>query len=271
MNKPETYKIRNKKNYKKLMRLTGQAIEQYNLIEEGDRIMVAVSGGKDSFSLLHVLIDLQKKSLINFSLFAYNLDQGQPDFQTQKIKNYVEQLNIEHYFVKEDTFSVTKEKVQANESYCSLCARFRRGILYREANRLKANKIALGHHCDDAIETLLMNLFYSGRMAAMAPILQSDDKKNIVIRPFIFVEEKMLSDFSQYMNFPVTDCGSCKTHSNKERARLKQWIQEETQRNSVVRFSLRRAMSNVQPRHLWDNRFFDFENFRLYKPSDTQE
>lgn len=271
MNNSTAKEISHKKNYKKILRLTGKAIEQYKLVEEGDRIMIALSGGKDSFSLLHVLLDLQKKSPINFSLFAYNLNQGQPDFQVEKIKNYVEQLNIEHHFVTEDTFSLIPQKIKPEESYCSLCSRFRRGILYTEATRLNANKIALGHHCDDAIETLLMNLFYSGRMAAMAPILRSDDKKNIVIRPLIFVEEKMLSMFSEFMNFPIVDCGSCKTNSNKERARLKQWIQEETQRNLVVRSSLRRAISNIQPRHLWDKEFFDFENFRLYKTEDTQE
>lgn len=251
--------MNHKKNYKKILKLTGRAIEQYQLIQEGDRIMLALSGGKDSLSLLHVLLDLQKKAPVSFSLFAYNLDQGQPDFETKELKKYIASLNIEHYFEKQDTYSLVKEKTKAGDFHCSLCARFRRGILYTEANRLQANKIALGHHCDDAIETLLLNLFYSGRLAAMAPILKSDDQKNIVIRPFIFVEEQAIIDFANFMNFPIVGCGSCLVNVNKQRARMKAWVQSKTNENPVLRSSIKKALSNIQPRHLWDKNFFEFD------------
>lgn len=262
--------INEKKLHKKILRLTGQAVAAYKLIEHGDRIMLALSGGKDSLSLLYILRELQKKAPISFDLFVYNLYQGQPDFLIDQVKKYVQELGIENYFETQDTYALMADKLQEREAHCSLCARFRRGILYTEAIRLKANKIALGHHCDDAMETLLLNLFYSGRLAGMAPILQSDDKKNIIIRPFIFLTEADIRRFAEYMAFPVTDCGSCKINANKQRARVKELLERQAQENPLLRSSMRKAMRNLQPRHLADENFFDFANFSVKKSCKSQ-
>lgn len=233
------------------MRSAGKSIQQYNLIEENDRILVAVSGGKDSLVMLNVLLALKARSPVKFDLFAYTLDQGQPAFETGNLKAHFEALNIEHYIEKQDTYSIVAEKIEPGQTPCFLCSRLRRGILYSEAERLGANKIALGHHLDDAAETLLMNMFYNGRTASIPPLLVSDDQKHTVIRPLIEVEERLLQETSDYFEMPVIPCFTCDGGENMQRSRIKGLLQREMEINPNIKSSIRNALKKVQPRHLW--------------------
>lgn len=253
------YPRNNFRPFRKVMSIVGKTVNEYSLVEAGDRIMVAISGGKDSLSMLSILIALKERAPIDFEIFAYTLDQGQPLFETSQLKAHYMALEVEHYIEKHDTFSVVQEKLEENQTPCSLCSRLRRGILYSEAQRLGANKIALGHHADDAFETLLMNMFYTGRLAAISPKLKSDDQKNIVIRPLIELEESMLQEISDHMNLPVIPCYTCDSGENMQRQRIKRLIDNEAKLNPQVRSSLKNALKNIQPRHLWDEGNFDFE------------
>ncbi len=240
------------KQIKKIIQSTLKTIYSYNLIEENDRIMIAVSGGKDSMSLLYILRELQKKMPIKFEIFAYTLDQAQPNFDASELENFYQQIGIEYYIETYDTYSVVIDKTAPNKTYCSLCSRLRRGILYTKKNEYKANKLALGHHADDAIETLILNLFYSGRIAAMAPKLLSDDKQHIVIRPLIELDEEQCATLSTHFAFPIIPCNLCNNQANLERQRIKSWIQDEKNHNPVITASLKSAMKKVERRHLWE-------------------
>lgn len=241
-----------RKKYKDILHQVGELISTYKLISEGDRIMVGVSGGKDSHALLHILLDLQAKAPVNFSVIAYTLDQKQPGFDASALISYYEEIGVEYILGERDTYSVVTEKIPEGKTFCSLCSRLRRGILYDEAVRLGANKIALGHHANDALETLLLNLFYSGKIAAMAPQLTSDDGRNLVIRPLLSVAEKDLAGLAQALRFPILPCNLCNNQEGLQRARIKALIQSESARNPMLLHSARSAMANVKPSHLWD-------------------
>ncbi len=241
----------NKKPYKKLLSEVGRTIFGYKLIEENDRVMVAVSGGKDSIGLLYLLLEFRRKAPISFDVFAYTLDQAQPNFDASALEALYKELDVEYYIETEDTYSIVLEKTKQGKTHCSLCSRLRRGILYNKLDEYKATKLALGHHADDAMETLLLNLFYSGRMAAIAPKLLSEDGQHTVIRPLIEVDEKEMQWLSNFMKFPIIPCNLCGSQSNLQRQRMKKWIQNEERKNPVIRGSFKSALKKVETRHLW--------------------
>jgi len=239
------------KQYRKLLRVMGKTIHTYNLIEKNDRIMVCVSGGKDSLALLHLLIKIRKRSPVPFTCFAYTLDQNQPEFNTGVLEEHYRSLGVEYHIEKHNVYDIVQEKLDPNATQCSLCSRLRRGILYTEAERLGATKMAMGHHADDAAETLLLNLFYTGRMAAIPPKLISDDKKNTVIRPLIEVSESQIIEFASTMKLPVIPCSVCGSQENLQRQRIKRLLSDEEKNNPHLKSSIKSALRNVQPRHLW--------------------
>lgn len=241
-----------RKDYKDILHNVGTLIAEYSLVEQGDRIMVAVSGGKDSHALLHILLDLQAKAPIDFSIIAYTLDQKQPGFDASQLVAYYEEIGVEYVLGERDTYSVVTEKIPAGQTFCSLCSRLRRGILYDEAQRLGATKIALGHHANDALETLMLNLFYSGKLAAMPPRLLSDDGRNVVIRPLLRCDETQLAGLAQQLQFPILPCNLCNNQEGLQRARIKALIGGEMKRNPNLLYSAKKAMANVKPSHLWD-------------------
>lgn len=255
-----------KKKYKKLLNTVGKTIEKYGLIENGDRIMVAVSGGKDSIGMLHLLNELRRKAPIDFEIFAYTLDQGQPGFDASSLEKFYQNLNVEYYIDYEDTYSVVIDKIEEGKTYCSLCSRLRRGILYKQAQKLKANKIALGHHADDAIETLLLNLLYAGRMAAMPPKLIGKDQKNIVIRPLIKVNETDMSYLAKKLEFPIIPCNLCGNQENLQRQRIKAWLNDEEERNPIIKASIKSAMGNIDSLYLWDDNLTDYKALDFEMP-----
>lgn len=240
------------KIFKKLMRTIGKSVFDYQLIEKNDRIMVCISGGKDSLFMLSALISLKEKSPIPFTIFAYTLDQGQPEFNRNLLENYYKDLGIEYEIGSYDVYSVLQEKLEPNQTQCFLCSRIRRGILYTEAKRLGANKLALGHHADDAFETLLLNLFYTGRTAAIPPKLLSDDGENTVIRPLIEVYEKDIIEITSHMNLPIIPCSVCGSQEKLNRQRIKKLLQSEEKQNPYLKSSLKKALKNIQQRHLWE-------------------
>ncbi|MCG8534062.1 MAG: tRNA 2-thiocytidine(32) synthetase TtcA, partial [Pseudomonadales bacterium] len=219
-------KTRFNKLQKKLRREVGKAIVDYNMIEEGDRVMVCLSGGKDSYTMLDILMNLQKSAPILFELVAVNMDQKQPGFPEHVLPEYLDQLGIEYYIVNRDTYSVVKQKVPEGATTCGLCSRLRRGTLYAFAEDIKATKIALGHHRDDIVETLFLNLFYGSRLSAMPPKLLSDDQRNVVIRPLAYCREKDIIEFSDFKQFPIIPCNLCGSQENLQRQNIKQMLQE---------------------------------------------
>lgn len=235
---------------KKLLAQVGQASADFGLIEPGDRIMVAVSGGKDSFGLLYLLREIQKKAPFEFSLVAVNLDQKQPGFPEDILPRYLEREGYEYLIVEEDTYSIVKEKVPEGKTYCSLCSRLRRGILYNVAEELGATKLALGHHRDDAIETLLLNLFYSGQTKAMPARLRSDDGRNVVIRPLIYCAEEDLAALARYREFPIIPCNLCGSQENLKRQEIKDLLATLEQHNPKLRGNLLAALKNVRMTHM---------------------
>ena len=248
-------KLRNK-----LIGLTGKAITDFNMIENQDRVLVCMSGGKDSYSLLMFLLALKERVPIHFDIIAMNLDQKQPDFPVDVLPTFLKNLNIEYQIITEDTYSVVKEKIPSGKTTCSLCSRLRRGIIYRTAKELNINKIALGHHRDDIVETLFLNMFFSSKLKAMPPKLISNDSKNIIIRPLAYCSEKEISSYASRMNFPIIPCNLCGSQENLQRKKIKKmllaWEREYPGRiNNIYK-----AISNVEPSHLGDRRLYDFEN-----------
>lgn len=253
----------NKSLTKKLRRETWKAIEAYGMLDHGDKIMVCLSGGKDSYTLLDMMLHFQKESSIQFDIIAVNLNQKQPGFPEEVLPNYLTSLNVPFQIIEKDTYRVVKEKTPEGKTTCSLCSRLRRGTLYEWAKKLGANKLALGHHREDIIETFLLNLFFSGKLEAMPPKYKTDDGHHMVLRPLAFCKESDITTYADYKQFPIIPCNLCGSQPNLQRqlikTMLKTWEEKYPDRNSVIFNSLK----NVSPTHLLDAELNDFKNLRL--------
>jgi tRNA 2-thiocytidine biosynthesis protein TtcA len=260
-----TTSIRNSNNSKKLQAklrgLVGKAIADYQMIAEGDRVMVCLSGGKDSYTLLDLLLSLQRKAPVNFEILAVNLDQKQPGFPKGVLPEYLASLNVSYRIVEQDTYSTVTSVIPEGKTMCGLCSRLRRGILYRVAREEGAHKIALGHHRDDIIETLFLNMFHGGRLKAMPPKLLSDDKSNIIIRPLAYCSEREIARYANARQFPIIPCNLCGSQENLQRARIKQMLQEWERESPGRMDSIFRSIQNVSPSQLADTQLFDFARF----------
>ena len=259
MNTPkEQYNIN--KLQKRLRSHTGKAIADFNMIEDGDRIMVCLSGGKDSYTLLSILQSLQQSAPIRFSLVAVNLDQKQPGFPEHILPEYLEKLGVEYKIVEENTYGIVKEKIPEGKTTCSLCSRLRRGILYRTATELGATKIALGHHRDDILQTLFLNMFYGGKLKGMPPKLMSDDGKHVVVRPLAYCREKDIERFAEAKGFPIIPCNLCGSQPNLQRQVIKDLLRDWDKRYPGRIETMFRATQNVVPSHLCDTELFAFNS-----------
>lgn len=245
---------------KRLRRNLGLAISDFNMIEDGDRIMVCLSGGKDSYAMLDLLLNLKVHAPIQFDIIAVNLDQKQPGFPEHVLPTYLTELGVEYKIVEEDTYSIVMDKVQPGKTTCSLCSRLRRGILYRTATELGATKIALGHHRDDILETLMLNMFYAGTMKSMPPKLVSDNGQHVVIRPLSYCKEKDIIAFAKAKKFPIIPCNLCGSQENLQRQNIKAMLEDWDQRFPGRIASMFRSLQNVVPSHLLDHQQFDFKN-----------
>jgi len=248
---------------KKLCRLVGQAIGDFGMIEEGDKVMVCVSGGKDSYAMLDILMKLRERAPINFEIVAVNLDQKQPNFPAEILPNYLKNLGIQYHIEEQDTYSIVKRVIPEGKTTCGLCSRLRRGILYRVADELGATKIALGHHRDDILETLMLNMFYAGKLKGMPPKLRSDDGKHIVIRPLAYVPEKLLERYAGDMNFPIIPCDLCGSQPNLQRQVMKEMLRDWEKKHPGRVENLFRSMHHIVPSHLMDGEAFDFKNLEI--------
>jgi tRNA 2-thiocytidine biosynthesis protein TtcA len=245
---------------KKLCRLAGQAIVDYNMIEDGDKVMVCLSGGKDSYAMLDILMKLKERAPIHFDLVAVNLDQKQPGFPEDILPNYLKKLGVAFHIEEQDTYGIVKRVIPEGKTTCGLCSRLRRGILYRVAGELGATKIALGHHRDDILETLLMNMFHGGKLKGMPPKLKSDDGKHIVIRPLSYVPERYLEKYAEQMEFPIIPCNLCGSQENLQRNAMKALLRDWEKKFPGRVESLFSSLQNVVPSHLMDLKEFDFKN-----------
>ena len=248
---------------KKLCRLVGQAIGDFGMIEEGDKVMVCVSGGKDSYAMLDILMKLRERAPINFEIVAVNLDQKQPNFPAEILPNYLKSLGVQYHIEEQDTYSIVKRVIPEGKTTCGLCSRLRRGILYRVADELGATKIALGHHRDDILETLMLNMFYAGKLKGMPPKLRSDDGKHIVIRPLAYVPEKLLERYAADMSFPIIPCDLCGSQPNLQRQVMKEMLRDWEKKYPGRVENLFRSMHHIVPSHLMDGEAFDFKNLEI--------
>jgi tRNA 2-thiocytidine biosynthesis protein TtcA len=256
---PMTGVVSEKRLLKQLKHNVGEAILRYNMIEDGDRVMVCLSGGKDSYTMLDMLMILQKKAPVSFELVAVNLDQKQPGFPQEVLPAYLEALGLEYHIVEQDTYNIVKEKIPEGKTTCGLCSRLRRGILYSFAEKIGASKIALGHHQDDIIETFFLNMFYNGQLKAMPPKLLSDNKKHIVIRPLALAKEKDIAEYAALKNYPIIPCNLCGSQENMQRKVVKNMLQQWERENPGRSELIMRSLQNVVPSHLADNQLFDFQ------------
>jgi len=252
---------------KRLRREVGKAIADYNMIEEGDYVMVCLSGGKDSYTMLEILRSLQKTAPIKFDLVAVNLDQKQPGFPEEVLPAYLESICMPYHILEKDTYSIVKEKVPEGKTTCALCSRLRRGSLYGFAEQIGATKVALGHHRADIMETLFLNLFYAGKLKAMPPKLLSDNKKNILIRPLAYCEEADIISYAEAMEFPIIPCNLCGSQENLQRKVIKEMLQGWGKSHPGRLESIFTAIQNVSPSQLADNNLFDFKNLKIDRES----
>ena len=248
---------------KRLTSNTGKAIADYNMIEHGDTVLVCVSGGKDSYTLLSVLMALRERAPIDFKLIAMNLDQKQPGFPADILLGYFEKIGVDFRIIEADTYSVVKEKIPEGKTTCSLCSRLRRGIIYRTAKELGANKIALGHHRDDMVHTLFLNLLFGGKIKAMPPKLITDDGAHVVIRPLAYCAEADIARFARGMEYPIIPCNLCGSQENMQRQKIREMMQDWDRRYPGRTEAVFTALQNVVPSHLADNRLFDFHGLKL--------
>lgn len=248
----------NNKLHKRLCRQVGQAIGDFNMIEDGDKIMVCLSGGKDSYALLDILITLRQRAPINFEIIAVNLDQKQPNFPAHILPDYLSKLGVAFHIENQDTYSIVKRLIPEGKTTCSLCSRLRRGILYRVATELGATKVALGHHRDDIMETFFLNMFFGGKLKSMPAKLQSDDGKQIVIRPLAYVKEADLSRYAEVKQFPIIPCDLCGSQENLQRKQIKNMLRDWEKKHPGRVDNIFSSLSTVAPSHLMDRQLFDF-------------
>lgn len=255
----------------KLLRYTHKAIDYYNLIQTGDRVLVGLSGGKDSYTLLTLLRILQIRSNYKFEIFAFTLDQRQPGWNDTAMRAWLEERNILYEICSEDTYSIVLDKIPEGKTYCSLCSRLRRGIIYTYAEKHGFNKIALGHHRDDLITSLLMSIFYNGQISSMPPKLLSDNKKHIVIRPLIYCQEKDVQLYAHEQKFPIIPCNLCGSQENLKRRRIQQLIHQLAEENPKIPSNILHALSSIQPSQLMDSQLWDFKHLeeQLRKPEEA--
>lgn len=257
---------------KKLNRQVGTAVTDFNMIQDGDKVMVCLSGGADSYTMLDTLLHLQKVAPIDFSVIAVNLDQKQPGFPEHILPKYLEELGVEYEIIEEDTYSIVKEKIEEGKTTCWLCSRMRRGILYNAANALGATKVALGHHADDLVETLFLNMIHGGTLKAMPPKLLSDDKKNIVIRPLAYCRESDIKRYAELRAFPIIPCNLCGSQENLQRQAMKSMLSNIEKEHPRAVYNMLNALSNVSPSQLADRQLFDFVNLEnSYIESSPEE
>ena len=248
---------------KRLRRQVGEAIADYAMIEEGDKVMVCLSGGKDSYGMLDILMSLQRSAPVKFDLVAVNLDQKQPGFPEHVLPAYLDQLGIEYHILEKDTYSIVKSVIPEGKTTCGLCSRLRRGTLYGFAEEIGATKIALGHHRDDIIETLFLNMFFGGSIKAMPPKLLSDDKRNIVIRPLAYCEETDLIEYAEHKQFPIIPCNLCGSQENLQRQAIKEMLRDWQKKFPGRIESIFSSIQNVAPSQLADTDLFDFTNLKI--------
>ena len=255
---------------KRLRREVGQAIADFNMIEAGDKVMVCLSGGKDSFALLDILLFLREHAPIDFDIVAVNLDQKQPGFPADVLPDYLRQIDVPFHIENEDTYSIVKRVIPEGKTTCSLCSRLRRGVLYRVAGELGATKIALGHHRDDILQTLFLNMFFGGKLKSMPPKLMSDDGRNIVIRPLAYCHETDLETWAEVRAFPIIPCNLCGSQPNLQRQQVKQMLRDWDKRFPGRIETMFRSLSNVVPSHLLDPRLFDFQGLKATGVPDPE-
>lgn len=258
-----TLSVNQNKLQKRLRRLVGEAVSDYNMIEEGDKVMVCLSGGKDSYTLLDILLYLKKVAPIQFTIIAVNLDQKQPGFPEHILPEYLKSIHVDYHIIEKDTYSIVKEKIPEGKTTCSLCSRLRRGALYTYADEIGANKIALGHHRDDIVETFFLNLFYGGTLKAMPPKLLSDDKRNILIRPLAYCNEKDIISYTHIKQFPIIPCNLCGSQENLQRQVIKEMLNDWEKKHPGRVEIMFRALKKVVPSQLADTNLFNFTDLTI--------
>ena len=262
MPKPKN-QVREGKLQQKLRRNVGRAIADYNMIEEGDKVMACLSGGKDSYAMLDILLSLKRKAPVKFELIAVNLDQKQPGFPEHVLPAYLDELDIEYHIIEKDTYSVVENVIPEGKTMCGLCSRLRRGILYNYAEQNKVSKIALGHHRDDIIETLFLNMFFGSRLKAMPPKLLSDDKRNCVIRPLAYCKEDDIAEFAEFRNYPIIPCNLCGSQDGLQRVQIKHMLAGWEKLHPGRLDNIFRSLQSISPSQLADTELFDFQSLRI--------
>ena len=264
-------KLEFNKLQKRLRRSVGNAIADFNMIEANDKVMVCLSGGKDSYTMLDILINLQKAAPIHFDIVAVNLDQKQPGYPEEVLPNYLSTLDIPYHIVEKDTYSIVKEVIPEGKTMCSLCSRLRRGSLYGFAEQINATKIALGHHREDILETLFLNMFYGSKLKTMPPKLRSDDGKNVVIRPLAYCKEKDIAQYSEHKKFPIIPCTLCGSQDNLQRQVIKEMLQDWEKNHPGRLQNMLRSLQNVVPSHLLDTELHDFQSLTISRPDVSDD